>query len=132
MVVCTEGQEMEAGGRREMAMARGKNVFPPGVRARLSGVSCPVATWSCFPGNRARTFAAGEEVRQALLEFKHTYKENRIIQRHGCMTPAQVRPEQSQAWPLAAGFKPYLCPKSCGPVHSLLNYSNKMSFLNEN
>jgi len=49
-----------------------------------------------------RTFRTVEELRQALLEFKGTYNENWIIQRHGYKTPAQVRREQSQAWPLAA------------------------------
>lgn len=49
-----------------------------------------------------RTFHTVEELRQALLEFKRIYNENWIIQRHGYKTPAQVRLEQSQAWPLAA------------------------------
>jgi transposase InsO family protein len=49
-----------------------------------------------------RTFTTVEELRQALLEFKRTYNENWIIQRHGYKTPAQVRREQLQAWPLAA------------------------------
>jgi transposase InsO family protein len=43
-----------------------------------------------------------EELRQALLEFKRTYNENWIIQRHGYQTPAQVRRQQLQALPLAA------------------------------
>jgi putative transposase len=46
-----------------------------------------------------RTFRTVEELRQALLEFKRTYNENWIIQRHAHKTPAQVRREQSQAWP---------------------------------
>ena len=49
-----------------------------------------------------RTFGTVEELRQALLEFKRTYNENWIIQRHGYRTPAQVRQEQSQALPRAA------------------------------
>jgi transposase InsO family protein len=49
-----------------------------------------------------RTFATVEELRQALLEFKHTYNENWILQRHGYQTPAQLRREQLQALPLAA------------------------------
>ncbi len=49
-----------------------------------------------------RTFATVEEVRQALLEFKRTYNEKWIIQRHGYKTPAEVRLEQSQALSLAA------------------------------
>ena len=49
-----------------------------------------------------RTFRTVEELRQALLEFKRTYNENWIIQRHGYKIPAQVRLEQSQALPLAA------------------------------
>ena len=43
-----------------------------------------------------------EELRQALLEFKRTYNENLIIQRHGYKTPVQVRREQLQALALAA------------------------------
>lgn len=43
-----------------------------------------------------------EELRPALQEFKRTYHENWIIQRHGYPTPAQVRREQLQAIPLAA------------------------------
>jgi len=49
-----------------------------------------------------RTFATVEEVRQALLEFKRTYNENWIIQRHGYKTLAEVRLEQSSALSLAA------------------------------
>ena len=49
-----------------------------------------------------RTFRTVEELRQALLEFKRTYNENGIIQRHSYKTPAQLRLEQSQALPLAA------------------------------
>ena len=49
-----------------------------------------------------RTFRTLEELRQALLEFKRTYNENWIIQRHGYQTPAQVRRQQLQALPLAA------------------------------
>ena len=49
-----------------------------------------------------KTFATVEELRQALLDFKRTYNENWIIQRHGYQTPAQVRREQLQALPMAA------------------------------
>jgi hypothetical protein len=49
-----------------------------------------------------RTFHNVEELRQSLLEFKHIYHENWVIQRHGYKTPAQARREQSQALPLAA------------------------------
>jgi transposase InsO family protein len=49
-----------------------------------------------------RTCATVEELRQALLEFKRTYNENWIIPRHSYKTPAQMRREQFQAWPLAA------------------------------
>ncbi len=49
-----------------------------------------------------RTFATVEELRLALLDFKRTYNENWIIQRHGYKTPAQVRRGQSQVLPLAA------------------------------
>jgi hypothetical protein len=49
-----------------------------------------------------KTFRTVEELPQALLEFKRTYNENWIIQRHGYKTPAQMRQVQLQAWPLAA------------------------------
>ena len=49
-----------------------------------------------------RTFDTVEELRQALLEFQHTYNYHWIIERHGYKTPAQVRLEQSQALALAA------------------------------
>ena len=41
-----------------------------------------------------RWFDTIEELRQALLNFQHTYNEEWIIQRHGYRTPAQVRQEQ--------------------------------------
>ena len=49
-----------------------------------------------------KDFSTVEELRQALIDFKHIYNENWIIQRHGYKTPAQVRQEQLQALPLAA------------------------------
>jgi putative transposase len=47
-------------------------------------------------------FATVGELRQAPLDFKRTYNENWIIQRHGYQTPAQMRRGQLQALPLAA------------------------------
>ncbi|MGQ9920842.1 MAG: hypothetical protein ACUVRZ_05875 [Desulfobacca sp.] len=47
-------------------------------------------------------FSKVEELRLALLDSKRTYNRNRITQRHGYKTPAQVRPEQPQVMPLAA------------------------------
>lgn len=41
-----------------------------------------------------RTFETVEELRLALLEFKRTYNENWLIERHGWRTPAQVRAEK--------------------------------------
>lgn len=49
-----------------------------------------------------KNFATVEDLRQTLLDFKRTYNENWIIQRHGYQTPAQVRRGQLQALPLAA------------------------------
>jgi len=49
-----------------------------------------------------KTFDTVEKLRQALLEFQHTYNHQWIIERHGYKTPAQVRLEQSQALSLAA------------------------------
>lgn len=41
-----------------------------------------------------RTFETAEELRLALLDFKQTYNENWLIERHGWRTPAQVRAEK--------------------------------------
>jgi len=41
-----------------------------------------------------RTFETAEELRLALLEFKRTYNEQWLIERHGWRTPAQVRAEK--------------------------------------
>jgi putative transposase len=49
-----------------------------------------------------RDFSTVEELRLALIDFKHIYNENWILQRHGYKTPAQVRQEQLQTLPLAA------------------------------
>jgi putative transposase len=49
-----------------------------------------------------KTFATGEELRQALHEFNRINDENWIIEGHGCKTPAQVRQAQLRALPLAA------------------------------
>jgi len=38
-----------------------------------------------------RDFSTVEELRLALIDFKHIYNENWIVQRHGYKTPAQVR-----------------------------------------
>jgi len=41
-----------------------------------------------------KTFATIEELRLALIDFKHVYNEQWILQRHGYKTPAQVRREK--------------------------------------
>jgi DUF1365 family protein len=41
-----------------------------------------------------RPFRDAEQLRQALLEFKRTYNQSWILQRHGYKTPAQIRREQ--------------------------------------
>ena len=38
-----------------------------------------------------RDFATVEELRLALLEFRRLYNEHWILERHGYLTPAQVR-----------------------------------------
>jgi transposase InsO family protein len=43
-----------------------------------------------------KTFATIEELRQALVEFKHVYNEQWILQRHHYKTPAQVRREKRE------------------------------------
>ena len=49
-----------------------------------------------------RHFATVEDLRLALVAFKRTYDQARIIERHGCKTPAQVRAEQIGSMPMAA------------------------------
>lgn len=43
-----------------------------------------------------KTFATIEELRQALVEFKHVYNEQWILQRHHYKTPTQVRREKRE------------------------------------
>ena len=49
-----------------------------------------------------RPFATIEELRSALIAFKRTYNQARIIERHGYKTPAQVRADQLGQLPMAA------------------------------
>jgi len=49
-----------------------------------------------------RRFETIEELRQALQDFKETYNQNWIIERHGYRTPAQVRNAQIGHMPMAA------------------------------
>ena len=43
-----------------------------------------------------RTFATIEELRLALIDFKHVYNEQWILQRHEYKTPTQVRREKRE------------------------------------
>jgi putative transposase len=49
-----------------------------------------------------RTFRTVEELRLALLEFRQTYNERWLIERHGHRSPAQFRRDQMDTMPLAA------------------------------
>ena len=49
-----------------------------------------------------RTFATVEELRLALIEFRQTYNEHWLIERHGHRSPAQFRRDQMDHVPLAA------------------------------
>jgi transposase InsO family protein len=49
-----------------------------------------------------RTFRTVEELRLALLEFRQTYNEHWLIERHGHRSPAQFRRDQMDHVPLAA------------------------------
>lgn len=49
-----------------------------------------------------RRFETIEELRQALQDFKETYNQTWIIERHGYQTPAQVRNAQIGHMPMAA------------------------------
>jgi transposase InsO family protein len=49
-----------------------------------------------------RTFRTVEELRRALIEFRRTYNENWLIERHRHRSPAQFRRDQMDKLPLAA------------------------------
>ena len=49
-----------------------------------------------------RTFHTVEELRLALLDFRRTYNEHWLIERHGHRSPAQFRRDQMDTMPLAA------------------------------
>ena len=49
-----------------------------------------------------QTFCTVEELRLALVEFRRTYNEHWLIERHGHRSPAQFRRDQMDAVPLAA------------------------------
>jgi putative transposase len=49
-----------------------------------------------------RTFRTVEELRLALIDFRHTYNEHWLIERHGHRSPAQFRRDQMDTVPLAA------------------------------
>ena len=49
-----------------------------------------------------RTFRTVEELRLALIEFRQTYNEHWLIERHGHRSPAQFRRDQMDTMPLAA------------------------------
>jgi transposase InsO family protein len=49
-----------------------------------------------------RTFDAVEDLRRALLEFRETYNNSRLIERHGYLTPEQFRQKQLHSNAMAA------------------------------
>jgi putative transposase len=49
-----------------------------------------------------RTFRDVEELRLALIDFRQTYNERWLIERHGHRSPAQFRRDQMDTLPLAA------------------------------
>ena len=49
-----------------------------------------------------RTFRTVEELRLALLDFRQTYNEHWLIERHGHRSPAQFRRGEMDTMPLAA------------------------------
>lgn len=49
-----------------------------------------------------RTFRTVEELRLALLDFRQTYNEHWLIERHGHRSPTQFRRDQMDTMPLAA------------------------------
>ena len=51
---------------------------------------------------RIRTSATAGELAEALREFKRTYNERWLIERHGHRTPSQVRSDRAGGVPAAA------------------------------
>jgi putative transposase len=49
-----------------------------------------------------RRFETVEELRRALQQFRRTYNQSWIVERHGYKTPAQVRAAQLEQVPMAA------------------------------
>jgi transposase InsO family protein len=49
-----------------------------------------------------QTFRTVEELRLALIEFRQTYNEHWLIERHGYRSPTQFRRDQMDTMPLAA------------------------------
>ena len=49
-----------------------------------------------------RTFRTVEELRLALIEFRRTYNESWLIERHGHRSPAQFRRDRMDTMPMAA------------------------------
>jgi putative transposase len=49
-----------------------------------------------------RTFETVEELRQALLAFRETYNTTWLVERHGCLTPAQFCHKRLQTAAIAA------------------------------
>jgi len=49
-----------------------------------------------------RTFSTVEDLRLALIDFRQTYNECWLIERHGHRSPAQFRRDQMDTMPLAA------------------------------
>ena len=49
-----------------------------------------------------RTFRTVEELRLALIDFRQTYNDHWLIERHGHRSPAQFRRNQTDTMPLAA------------------------------
>ena len=49
-----------------------------------------------------RTFRTVEELRLALIDFRHTYNEHWLIERHRHRSPAQFQRDQMDTLPLAA------------------------------
>ena len=56
-----------------------------------------------------RTFRTVEELRLALIEFRRTYNESWLIERHGHRSPAQFRRDMMDTMPMAANRNRVSC-----------------------
>ena len=97
-----EGYDMSRDFQKEIAWL-GATSSPAFVRAP-EGNGCAERFIRTLKENLlwVRTFRTVEELRLALIEFRRTYNESWLIERHGHRSPAQFRRDMMDTMPMAA------------------------------